>query len=69
MARKLKTHRGLAKRVKITGTGKLRRRRAGRRHLMTGKPSARTRKMRRDAGVHPGEVAAVKRQLPYGVGR
>jgi len=44
---KLKRHRGVRRRFKVTATGKLLRLRAGRRHLMTGKPSKRTRAMRR----------------------
>lgn len=40
---KQKTHKGMAKRVKISGKGKLRRERAGRRHLLESKPSKRTR--------------------------
>ncbi len=48
---KLKSHRGVRRRFKITGTGKLMRLRAGRRHLMTGKPSKRTRAMRRSIPV------------------
>ena len=36
---KQKTHKGAAKRIKITGSGKLRREQANRRHLLEGKPS------------------------------
>ena len=38
---KQKTHKGTAKRIKVTGSGKLRREQAGRRHLLEGKPSKR----------------------------
>ena len=41
---KQKTHKGTAKRIKVTGSGKLRRERAYRRHLLEGKPSTRTRR-------------------------
>lgn len=39
---KNKTHQGAAKRFKVTGSGKLRRENANRRHLLESKPSTRT---------------------------
>ncbi len=39
---KNKTHKGTAKRVKVTGSGKLVREQANRRHLLEGKPSRST---------------------------
>ncbi|HOK95916.1 MAG TPA: 50S ribosomal protein L35 [Anaerohalosphaeraceae bacterium] len=36
---KLKTHKGLAKRVKITGSGKVKRHRCNHGHLLSGKSS------------------------------
>lgn len=60
---KMKTDRGAAKRFKITGSGKLRRRRAFRSHLLENKPSTRTRRLGREADVAPGDVRAVKRLL------
>jgi large subunit ribosomal protein L35 len=44
---KQKTHKGLAKRVKVTASGKVVRRRAFRGHLMSGKSGARKRRLRR----------------------
>jgi large subunit ribosomal protein L35 len=44
---KLKSHRGLRKRVKISGTGKVMRMRAGKSHLQTGKSSKRRRQKRK----------------------
>ena len=41
---KLKTHKGLAKRVKVTGTGKVKRRRCGGGHLLSGKSAKRRRR-------------------------
>ncbi|MBN4050110.1 50S ribosomal protein L35, partial [Nitrospira defluvii] len=35
MKNKIKTHRGAAKRFKKTGSGKLKRNKAGKRHLLT----------------------------------
>ena len=60
---KMKTDRGAAKRFKITGTGKLRRRQAFRSHMLEKKSSTRTRRLGREADVAPGDVKAVKRLL------
>jgi large subunit ribosomal protein L35 len=60
---KMKTDRGAAKRFKITGTGKLRRRKAFRSHILEKKPSTRTRRLGREADVSPSDVKAVKRLL------
>ena len=46
-----KTHKGLAKRVKVTGTGKLARHKAGAGHLMSGKSGKRARQLRRHSTV------------------
>ncbi|MBF0473549.1 MAG: 50S ribosomal protein L35 [Nitrospirae bacterium] len=62
---KIKTHRGAAKRFKITGTGKVSRRRANKSHMMTGKPSKRTRKLRTSALISSGEQKSIQRLLPY----
>ncbi|MDQ6616132.1 MAG: 50S ribosomal protein L35 [Actinomycetota bacterium] len=60
---KMKTDRGAAKRIKVTGTGRLRRRRAFRSHLLEKKASSRTRRLGREADVAPGDRRAVKRLL------
>jgi large subunit ribosomal protein L35 len=60
---KMKTDRGAAKRFKITGGGKLRRRRAFRSHLLEKKPTTRTRRLARQSDVASGDVRAVKRLL------
>jgi large subunit ribosomal protein L35 len=60
---KMKTDRGAAKRFKVTGSGKLRRRRAFSNHLLEKKSSVRTRRLGRGADVAPGDVKAVKRML------
>lgn len=44
---KMKTKKSLKRRIKVTGTGKLMHYREGRRHLNSGKPSKRRRKLRR----------------------
>ncbi len=60
---KMKTHRGAAKRFKVTGTGKLMRQRAFRKHKFEGKPSTRTRRLKPMVVLSPGDADAVKRQL------
>ncbi|MBI4354819.1 MAG: 50S ribosomal protein L35 [Candidatus Omnitrophica bacterium] len=64
---KMKTNKGVAKRIKITGTGKLMYRKAGKRHLMGSKSSKRTRHMRRPGIIAGVEAQRLRRLLPYGV--
>ncbi|MGR3309693.1 MAG: 50S ribosomal protein L35 [Candidatus Brocadiales bacterium] len=49
---KLKTHKGIKKRVKITAGGKLKRSKAFAGHLMSGKPGKRRRHLRK-SGLIP----------------
>jgi large subunit ribosomal protein L35 len=60
---KMKTHRGAAKRYRVTGTGKIRRRKAFRSHLLEKKPSKRTRRLGRGAEVTGGDKKHVERLL------
>ncbi len=60
---KQKTDKGAAKRFKVTGTGRLRRRQAMRGHLMEKKSSKRARRLGREVDVAPGDGRAVKRLL------
>lgn len=46
---KMKTKKAIKSRFKVTGTGKLKRYRPGRRHILTKKSSKRKRKLRRPA--------------------
>ena len=55
----------MAKRFKITATGKVLRRRAGRRHLLQGKGPKRRRSLRHVALVDPTDVYRVKQSLPF----
>jgi len=48
---KMKTHRGAAKRFRVTGTGKVVRRKAYRSHLLEKKPSKRTRRLGREVEI------------------
>ena len=60
---KMKTHRGAAKRFKVTGTGKILRRRAFHNHMLEKKPSTRTRRLKREAEVTGGDRDQVRRLL------
>ena len=60
---KMKTDKGAAKRFKITGTGKIRRRRAFMNHILEKKPSTRTRRLKRETEVTGGDAKNVKRLL------
>jgi large subunit ribosomal protein L35 len=60
---KMKTHRGAAKRFKVTGTGRIVRRKANRSHLIEKKPTKRTRRLAREAEVTGGDKKRVERML------
>ena len=60
---KMKTDRGAAKRFKITGTGRVFRRKAYRDHLLEKKPTKRTRRLGRPAEVTGGDKKHVERLL------
>lgn len=62
---KLKTHRGAAKRFKVTGSGKIKRYRACRSHLLTGKPAKRMRNLRKSDLVPEVQHENIKKLLPY----
>jgi large subunit ribosomal protein L35 len=60
---KMKTHSGTKKRFRVSGSGKLMREQANRRHLFEGKPSKRTRKLAMDQEVAPADARRVRRLL------
>ena len=60
---KMKTDRGAAKRFKVTGTGRLRRRQANRSHLLEKKTSVRTRRLGRETDVAAADRREVRRLL------
>ena len=62
---KMKTHRGSAKRFSLTGTGKLKRNKAGKQHILTKKRTKRKRPMRQHALVSDADAGRVRRSLPY----
>ncbi|MGH9733486.1 MAG: 50S ribosomal protein L35 [Candidatus Acidiferrales bacterium] len=63
---KLKTHRGAAKRFKISSTGKVMRMHSGKRHLLGTKSPRRMRKLGKAVEVNPADVPNVRLALPYG---
>jgi large subunit ribosomal protein L35 len=60
---KMKTHRGAAKRFKVTGSGKVKRYNAYKSHLLESKTSKRKRNLRKAGLVSPGDLTRVKRML------
>ena len=62
---KLKTHTGAKKRFKVTASGKIKRRKAYKSHLLTGKSAKRTRGLRKSTLVSESDYANIKRLLPY----
>ena len=62
---KMKTNRGAAKRFKKTGTGKVKRRRAYLRHILTTKTRKQKRRLRKPGLVDGANAKAVQRLLPY----
>jgi large subunit ribosomal protein L35 len=60
---KMKTHSGTKKRIKLTGTGKLRRQQTNRRHYLEVKPSSRTRRLAGTVDVAPADAKKVKKLL------
>jgi large subunit ribosomal protein L35 len=62
---KLKTHRGAAKRFKVTGTGKIVRANAFRRHILTSKTTKSKRHARGTKEVSPADAPKLHRMLPY----
>ena len=62
---KIKTHRGLAKRVKITASGKIKRGKAFHSHLLSSKTPKMKRRLSRADTVHPADAKRIKSLIPY----
>lgn len=60
---KMKTHSGAKKRFRITGSGKIVRRRANRKHLFEHKPSTRTRRLEGDVVISDADAKKIKKLL------
>lgn len=62
---KIKTSKSAAKRFKVTGTGKLKRNKAYKRHILTKKSTKRKRNLRKSAITDATNVKNMKKLLPY----
>ncbi|MDA3648765.1 50S ribosomal protein L35 [Saccharopolyspora indica] len=60
---KNKTHKGTSKRFRVTGTGKLRREQAGRRHILEKKSSRVTRRLEGTEAVSKADTPRIKKLL------
>ena len=61
----VRTRKAVAKRFKLTATGKVMRSHAGRRHLLATKSSKRRRRLRESAVVDPTDAYRVTQNLPF----
>ncbi len=62
---KVKTRRGAAKRFKVTGSGRILRGKAYRRHILTKMTRKRKRQLGKKTLVDSSDVARVRKQIPY----
>ena len=62
---KLKTHKGAAKRFKKMGTGKVKRRHAFARHILTSKSRSRKRRLGQSVIADETNSPEIKRMIPY----
>ena len=62
---KIKTNRAAAKRFKATGTGKLKRNKAYRRHILTKKTTKNKSNLRKAAMMDQTNIKNMKKILPY----
>jgi len=62
---KAKTRKSVAKRFKVTGTGKLLRRKQGKRHLAESKSRKRKRSLGKSALVSDADISRIKANLPF----
>ncbi len=62
---KMKTHRGAAKRFKVTGSGKIKKAKAYKSHILEKKSAKRKRNLRKSNLVSAAETKNVKQMIPY----
>lgn len=62
---KMKSNSGAKKRFKVTGSGKVKRKKAGKRHILTKKTSKRKRNLGKATLVDETQEKKVKRMIPY----
>lgn len=63
---KMKSNSGAKKRFRFTGTGKIKRKKAYKRHILTKKDSKRKNNLGKDTLVHKADESSVRDLLPYG---
>jgi large subunit ribosomal protein L35 len=59
----MKTHRGAAKRFRLTGSGKLKRNRANKSHILNKKTAKRKRRLRQATTLTSADLTRIKRAL------
>jgi large subunit ribosomal protein L35 len=62
---KIKTHSASKKRFKVTGTGKIKRFKAYKSHILTKKSTKRKRNLRKATMASSANVAAIRKMIPY----
>ncbi len=62
---KLKSHRGAAKRFKITASGKVKHKKQGLRHILTSKTAKRKRNLRHPGILEGQDAQNMKKLIPY----
>jgi len=62
---KMKTHTGAKKRFRTTGTGKLKFKKPGKRHLLTGTAPKKGRSLRKSAIVNDTDMTRMIKFMPY----
>ena len=62
---KMKTHRGAAKRFSLTASGKVKRGKAYRSHILTKKSTKRKRNLRKGGYIDACESANIRNLIPY----
>lgn len=63
---KMKTHRGVAKRFKVSATGKIMRKKAGKSHLLTKKSRRIKRHLKDTETLNKSDAGLIRRLMPYG---
>jgi len=62
---KIKTHRGAAKRFKLTKTGKIKRHKAYKSHILTKKTTKRKRNLRKGTTLTSADQKRIRQIIPY----
>lgn len=62
---KIKTHRGAAKRFRLTKSGKVKRAKANKSHILTKKTSKRKRSLRKMGYASAADTKVIKKLIPY----